>query len=59
MSHISAFEYNITINEYIIDDPKEGLETVPGFDSDHWPSMSDEKWNRDVYKSYGRSPYWE
>ena len=42
-----------------LDIAKERLEAAPGFDSDHWPSMSDEKWNRDVYKYYGRSPYWE
>jgi len=59
MSQISAFEYNLTINECTLDGPKECLEMAPGFDSDHWPSMSDEKWNRDVYKAYGRSPYWE
>jgi sporulation protein YlmC with PRC-barrel domain len=55
----SAFEYNVAKNEYVLDVPKERLEKAPGFDSDHWPSMSDEQWNRDVYKYYGRSPYWE
>jgi sporulation protein YlmC with PRC-barrel domain len=25
----------------------------------HWPSMSEEKWNRDVYQYYERQPYWE
>ncbi|MEI6414578.1 MAG: PRC-barrel domain-containing protein [Pseudomonadota bacterium] len=55
----SAFECDVTKNEYVLDISKEKLEAAPGFDSDHWPSMSDEKWNRDVYKYYGRSPYWE
>lgn len=55
----SAFEYDVTKNEYVLDISKEKLEAAPGFDSDHWPLMSDEKWNRDVYKYYGRSPYWE
>jgi len=55
----SAFEYNVTKNEYVLDLPKELLEAAPGFDADHWPTMADEKWNRDVYKYYGRSPYWE
>jgi len=55
----SAFEYDVAKNEYVLDIPKERLEAAPGFDADHWPSMSDEKWNRDVYKYYERSPYWE
>ncbi len=55
----SAFEYNAAKNEYVLDISKERLEAAPGFDADHWPSMSDEKWNRDVYKYYQRSPYWE
>ena len=55
----SSFEYNLSNNEYVLHVPKERLETAPGFDPEHWPSMSDEKWNRDVYKYYGRSPYWE
>ncbi|MHB8743804.1 MAG: PRC-barrel domain-containing protein [Sulfuricaulis sp.] len=55
----SAFKYDMTKNDYVLDVSKERLKTAPGFDSDHWPSMSDEKWNRDVYKYYERSPYWE
>ncbi|HEX7553447.1 MAG TPA: PRC-barrel domain-containing protein [Geothrix sp.] len=55
----SSFEYNLANNEYVLHVPKERLENAPGFDPEHWPSMSDEKWNRDIYKYYGRSPYWE
>ena len=55
----SAFDYNVLKNEYVLDVPKERLKAAPGFDSDHWPSMSDEKWNRDVHKFYGRPPFWE
>ena len=55
----SAFDYNLTNNEYVLQVPKERLERAPGFDSTHWPAMSDEKWNRDVYTFYGRAPYWE
>lgn len=55
----SAFDYNVTKNEYVLDVPKERLETAPGFDSNNWPSMAGERWNRDVYDFYGRSPYWE
>ncbi len=55
----SSFEYNLEKNVYVLDVPKERLEGAPGFDPDHWPRMSDEKWNRDLYTYYGRSPYWE
>ena len=55
----SAFAYNMTKNEYVLDVSKERIVEAPGFDPDHWPLLSDEKWNRDIYKYYGRPPYWE
>lgn len=55
----SAFEYNAGKNEYVLDVAKDLLKEAPGFDADRWPSMTEEKWNRDVYRYYGRSPYWE
>ncbi len=55
----SAFDYNVTKKEYMLDVPKERLEAAPGFDSNNWPSMAEEKWNRDVYDFYGHPPYWE
>lgn len=55
----SALNYNLAENEYVLDVSKERLKTAPGFDPDHWPAMSDEKWNREIYKYYDRSPYWE
>jgi sporulation protein YlmC with PRC-barrel domain len=55
----SAFEYDMVKNKYVLDVTKERLEAAPGFDSDNWPSMAEEKWNRDVYKYYDRTPYWE
>jgi len=55
----SAFKYNVEKNEYVLDISKERLKAAPGFDADNWPTMSEEKWNRDVYKYYESSPYWE
>ena len=55
----SAFDYDVEKNEYELDVAKERLKAAPGFDPDKWPSMADEKWNRDVYKYYERPPYWE
>ena len=53
------FTYDFDRNEYVLDIARERLEAAPGFDPNHWPTMSDEKWNRDVYAYYGRLPYWE
>jgi sporulation protein YlmC with PRC-barrel domain len=55
----SAFTYSPPANKYVLDVAKDRLKAAPGFDSDHWPSMSDEKWNRDLSSYYDRSPYWE
>ena len=55
----SAFDYNVTKNEYVLNVSKERLERTPDYGPDHWPSMSEEEWNRDVYKYYGRLPYWK
>jgi sporulation protein YlmC with PRC-barrel domain len=53
------FKYDINKSEYILDIPKEKLEKAPGFDPEHWPSMSSEKWHREVHQYYGYLPYWE
>ncbi len=55
----SAIEYNVDKNEYVLDVDRDRLKEAPGFDPEHWPSMADEKWNRNIYKFYGRPPYWE
>ena len=71
----SALKYNVTKSEfanneyiipsehiqseYVLDISKERLEKAPGFDIDHWPLMSDEKWHRDMHRYYERLPYWE
>ncbi|HET6789873.1 MAG TPA: PRC-barrel domain-containing protein [Aquabacterium sp.] len=55
----SAFEYNVSENEYVLDVSQDRLKSAPGFDSAHWPEMSDEKWNRDMSSYYDRAPYWE
>lgn len=51
-----ALAWRVEKNDYVLDISKERLEAAPGFDPDHWPTMSDEQWNRDVNGYYGRSP---
>jgi sporulation protein YlmC with PRC-barrel domain len=38
---------------------KDRLEKAPGFDKDHWPSMAQEVWARELHGYYGSDPYWE
>lgn len=44
---------------FVLDVSKERLEQAPGFDKDHWPSMADESWARELHTYYGARPYWE
>ena len=43
---------------FMLNASKERLKEAPGFDKDHWPSMADEHWAREVHDYYGREPYW-
>lgn len=36
----------------------ERLDQAPGFDKDHWPTMADQQWAKDVHSFYGARPYW-
>ena len=43
----------------IDDATKERLESAPGFDKDHWPSMADRAWATDIHEYYDEPPYWD
>ena len=45
--------------EIVADISKETLENAPGFDKDNWPQTNDRSWVVDVYRYYGREPYWD
>jgi hypothetical protein len=46
-----------TINKrFTLNVPKDVLKGAPGFDKQHWPSMSDKTWARGVHEFYG-TPY--
>ncbi len=45
-------------HELVVDLDQELLETAPGFDKDNWPATHDNSWLSDVYRFYGREPYW-
>jgi hypothetical protein len=46
-------------HRFILDVDKETLKKAPGFDKDHWPSMADEQWAREVHTYYHARPYWD
>jgi sporulation protein YlmC with PRC-barrel domain len=43
---------------FILDVPKERLETAPGFDKNDWPNFADQSWGETVHTYYGQRPYW-
>lgn len=45
--------------EVVVELSKEMLENAPGFDKDNWPDIHDRAWVGEVYRYYGRSPFWE
>ena len=55
----SALTLDADEKRFILDVAKERLENAPGFDKDHWPSMADSTWARDIHAYYNVSPYWE
>lgn len=52
----AALELDTTNKRFTLDVMKESLHEAPGFDQDHWPSMSDKTWASGVHKFYG-TPY--
>lgn len=46
-------------HEVVIDVSKDMLKNAPGFDKDNWPDIHDRSWVGDVYRYYGRDPYWD
>ena len=44
---------------FVLDVARDGLEQAPGFDKDHWPSMADRDWARELHTYYRVRPYWE
>ena len=43
---------------FVLDADRGRLEDAPGFDKDHWPSMTDDRWAAEVHDFYGVPPYW-
>lgn len=52
----AALQLDTANKRFTLNVPKAALKDAPGFDKDHWPSMSDKTWAGGVHKFYGM-PY--
>jgi hypothetical protein len=43
-------------HRFVLDVPKERLESAPGFDKDRWPDMADTRWEAAIHSFYGTDP---
>ena len=43
---------------FVINVNRESLDTMPGFDKDHWPDLGDLEYATGVYRQWGATPYW-
>lgn len=55
----SALTLDAEEKRFILDVSKERLESAPGFDKDHWPSMADRNWATELHTYYEITPYWD
>jgi len=53
-----SFEYSEADKKLVLNVDKQILANAPRFEKDHWPDLSDVRWNTDVYQHYGEQPYW-
>ena len=49
----AALSLDTTNKRFTLNVLKDALKEAPGFDKDHWPSMSDPIWASSVHKFYG------
>ena len=49
----AALALDTTNKRFTLNVRKDALKEAPGFDKDHWPSMSDPIWASSVHKFYG------
>ena len=51
----AALTLDTAKKRFMVNVLKDSLKDAPGFDKDHWPSMSDQAWASSVHKFYGTS----
>lgn len=55
----TALTLDAAEKRFVLDVSKERLESAPGFDKDHWPTMADQDWAAGVHTYYDAKPYWD
>jgi sporulation protein YlmC with PRC-barrel domain len=52
----------VTVDEskqrFVVNVTRESLESMPGFDKEHWPDLGDLEYATGVYRQWGATPYW-
>jgi sporulation protein YlmC with PRC-barrel domain len=51
-----ALALDAATGSFLLAVSKERLQDAPGFDTDHWPDMADERWAGSVHAWYGTAP---
>lgn len=54
-----ALQIDTAEHEFILDIPRQTLETAPGFDKKNWPDMADPEFSGPIHRFYNQQPYWE
>lgn len=52
---IDRFQPRAGSEKLILNIDKDQLKSAPGFDKEHWPSMADPSWDKDIQSFYGGS----
>lgn len=55
----TGMRFDASNRRFILHIDKQRLAEAPAFDKDHWPSMIDRTWARNIHAFYGTKPYWE
>lgn len=55
----TSLDYEQDKEEHLLEIAHEKLQAAQDFDEDNWSTISDEKWNQDIYQHYGHQPYRE
>jgi len=54
----SALTVDEAKKRFVVNVTRESLESMPGFDKDHWPDLNDLEYATGVYRQWCATPYW-
>ena len=53
-----ALELDPEKHQFVLDVPREKLDTAPGFDKSNWPDFADRRFGAELHDHYGVTAYW-